>query len=71
MPEATTYLAGHVKRDPTSGAVAVRTVFPEDDPILSGQAWLLATTARGAHFARTSDVESWDDLYTPEPPAGP
>ena len=60
------YEQGHVKRDPATGAVAIRTIFPEDAGITS-QAWLLATANRGAVFLRTSDLEAWDDLYVPDP----
>ena len=59
------YETGHVKRNPADGSVAVRTVFPDDEPALAGQAWLMATTGRGAHFARAEDVAGWDDIYTP------
>lgn len=70
MP-ATTYRETHVKRNPADGSVAIRTQFPEDEPALANQAWLQATTGRGAHFLRTSDVEDWDDLYTPPEPSTP
>jgi hypothetical protein len=60
------YRQDHVKRDPETGAVAVRTIFPEEPP-LDAQAWLIATVNRGAHFAKTSEVEAWDDLYEPPP----
>lgn len=64
------YAQGHVKRDPDTGNVAVRTVFPEDEPVMAGQAWLIATPNRGAHFAKSEEVIGWDDLYTPpESPA--
>ena len=66
---ASQYLEGHVKRNPSDSTVAVRTIFPEDEPVLAGQAWLSATTSRGAHFLRTADVDSWDAIYTPTPPA--
>lgn len=54
-----------MKRDPATGAVAIRTIFPEEGAIAS-QAWLLATANRGAVFLRTSDLEAWDDLYVPD-----
>ena len=62
------YAAGHVKRDPVTGAVAIRTVFPEVGP-LAVHAWLCATMDSGAVAKVSSDVASWDDLYTPTPPA--
>lgn len=61
----TAYSTGHVKRDPASKAVATRTVFPDAEP-MTGKAWLVATVNLGARFAPTADVETWDDLYTPE-----
>lgn len=60
-------LEGHVKRDPASGAVAIRTIFPEDDLMMAGQAWLVATANRGAIFLRSSEVENWDDVFVPDP----
>lgn len=63
------YLEGHVKRDPATGAVALRTIFPDDGVGFGSQAWLLATANRGAVFLRTSDVEPWDDLFVPDPEA--
>lgn len=68
------YLEGHVKRDPATGAVAIRTNQPEVNPPGSFaivQAWLAATTYTGAHYLGTEFVDSWDDLFTPEPPSGP
>lgn len=62
----TNYAAGHVKRDPETGTVAVRTGFP-DEPPFTGQAWLTATVRNGAHFRSTADVDGWPDLYEPEP----
>ena len=59
-----TYATGHIKRDPANGAVAIRTIFAEEGGLTS-QAWLVATANRGAVFLRTSDIEAWDDLYTP------
>lgn len=65
----TEYLTGHVKRDPATGAVAIRTIFPEDGSLPVVQAWLMATANQGAHHKSTADVAAWDDLYTP--PAEP
>lgn len=58
------YVTGHVKRDPDTGAVAVRTGFPDEEPF-TRQAWLVATTNNGAHPYRTAEVEAWDDLFVP------
>lgn len=60
------HLQGHIKRDPATGAVAIRTIFGEDSSFGS-QDWLVATANRGAVFLRTSDVEAWEDLFVPDP----
>ena len=66
---AADYLAGHIKRDPTTGAVAVRTHFPvEDYPDME---WLIATIGSGASTKPGSFVESWVDLFVPEPEPEP
>lgn len=63
------YLTGHVKRNPDTGAVAIRTIFPtNNNEQLANMAWLVATTNIGARHIRNEDAEGWDDLYTPEPP---
>jgi hypothetical protein len=59
------YLTDHIKRDPETGDSAHRTIFPDEGPF-SGKAWLVSTSRMGARDARTSEVESWDDIYTPE-----
>jgi hypothetical protein len=60
------YLEGHTKRDPATGWVAIRTIFPEDQgPQLAGMAWLVATPNQGARHATTAEVDGWVDLYTP------
>jgi hypothetical protein len=66
----TVYQEGHVKRDPASGTVAVRTVFPDTQDFAHMQ-WLTATTGRGAHNRTTPEVEGWEDLFVPEPPPEP
>lgn len=58
---------GSVKRNPETGDVAVRTAFPEgENSQLDGMAWLVATVQIGARHATSGEVESWDDLYTPD-----
>lgn len=71
MPSAPTYFAGHVKHDPGSNSVALRTIFPEDQgPQLANMAWLIATPNVGARHAPTPEVEGWADLYVaPDPEA--
>ena len=53
------YLPTHIKRNPETGASAWRTYFPEGP-----MAWYVSERVR-PRFAPTSDVDSWDDLYTP------
>ncbi len=68
------YVTTDAKRDPQTGAIAVRTIFPEDQgPQLAGLAWLVATPNMGARNATTAEVEGWDDLppwTAPEPAQG-
>jgi|APCry1669189241_1035207.scaffolds.fasta_scaffold460098_1 hypothetical protein len=59
------YAEGHVKRDPNTGSVAIRTGFDDSIEQLAAMAWLIATPNIGARNATTYQVESWDDLYTP------
>ena len=61
-----TYAAGHIKRDPDTGAVAIRTTFPDDGRTFSSMAWWVATINRGATHERTDTIEHWTDLYVPE-----
>lgn len=63
MPD---YQTGHVKRDPVTGAVAIRTIFPEAAN-LPVDAWLVASTSNGAKDKSTADVDHWDDIYVPGP----
>lgn len=61
------YATGHVKRDPATGNVAVRTVFAEGEgPSMDRMAWIVADPDDGPHHAPSSEVADWDDLYTPE-----
>lgn len=66
MSSPITYATGHVKRNTTTGEIAVRTIFPEDQGLqLANMAWLVSTTNVGARNAPSSEVASWSDLYTP------
>ena len=60
------YLTGHVKRDPETGTIAVRTIHDETIPQLARRAWQIATLNVGGRGAPTSDVDEWDDLFIPE-----
>ena len=63
-----TYQPGHVKRNPETQEIAMRTTF--DEAILPQLAWLVSTLTWGARNVRTAEVESWDDLFVPEVVAG-
>lgn len=64
---AQTYV-GHVKRNPATNEVAVRSVFDENDPSLVGKAWLVIGPSRGARFASSTEVSGWNTLYTAPAP---
>lgn len=59
------YLQGHVKRNPETGAVAVRTRFDER-PEFQNYQWAVSCPIGGPRSCTTGDVESWDDLYVPD-----
>lgn len=75
MPsEPTVFYAGHIKHNPDTGEVALRTIFPEDQgPQMANMAWLVATKNVGARNARSEEVAdaAWVDLYVAEPPPMP
>lgn len=60
---------GHVKRNTVTGAVAVRTHHPADDPILGKRAWQVATINIGTLVMTDAEMQAdpdWVDLYIPE-----
>lgn len=59
------YLPGHVKRNPDTQEIALRTTFDESIESLAHLAWLVSTVTRGARNVRTPEVEAWEDLYVP------
>lgn len=61
------YLAGHVKRNPETGAVAVRTRYPDDRPEFERFQWQIASPITGPKSCPTADVQDWADLFVPEP----
>lgn len=61
------YDAGHIKRNPETGEVAIRTGFDETISNLAGLAWLGATIGGGPTHHTTAEVDGWDDLYDPPP----
>lgn len=65
---------GHVKHNPTTNEVAIRTIFPEDSSAqLANMAWLISSTNVGARHSNSSGIEGeeWVDLYVPEVPELP
>lgn len=68
QPEPTVYATGHLRHNPETNEVAIRTIFPEDQ---GGQmalmTWVVCTTNMGARNAKTDEVTggAWTDIYTP------
>jgi hypothetical protein len=58
-PTPVQYPVGHVRQDPESLAVAVRTNIPDPD---SGHDWAVMTIDRGGHYASWDEVAEWDDM---------
>lgn len=55
-----TYQPGHIKYEPETMQVAVRTIH--DDPSME---WSVGTATAGSRHTSTAQVAGWDDLYTP------
>lgn len=71
VPNVSVYQEGHIKHNPETKEVALRTIFPEDQGVnLANMAWLIATTNSGARTSPTSGVEDWPDLHTPQSSGG-
>lgn len=67
-PAVSVYLTGDVRRDPSTGAVGLRTIFPETQTQPGTERpgylnWLLLGPANGAVIGFPSDVATWDNLY--------
>ena len=62
------YPEGTIKRDPVTGACAIRTNQPDESPQpwLPSLAWLMATRNQGAHPVPATVVADWDVLFEPE-----
>lgn len=57
------YAINSLKRDPDTGDIAIRTMFPEDQgQHLADMAWLVASSSRGARNASSAAVASWTDI---------
>jgi hypothetical protein len=71
MATPDTYVAGSVKQDPASKAVAVRTTLLSPDGAMD---WGVMTTNAGGHYEAYEGVQDWDDLPNtpvPDPPPAP
>lgn len=60
---------GHVKHNPATNEVAIRTAF--DETQFPGMVWLVSSISMGARNARQDEVDAWADMYTPPPPPTP
>lgn len=59
----TDYPAKSLKYDPLSGAIAIRTIFPDQDPFV---VWLAAyPSGQGAKTLSNAAVDSWLDITPP------
>lgn len=68
------YYPGHVKREPQSGAIALRTTHPEpvagqEIPLGGHPTWMVMSMFSGPMNMRTEMVEAWDDIYVAGPPS--
>lgn len=57
------YQVGHVKHNPATKAVAVRSIFHHE--LFPDMYWLVATTGSGGNYVPAAGCNDWDDLYTP------
>lgn len=55
------YEPGAAKQDPATGAVAVRTVFPDIEALHDRQ-WGVMTTGNGGHYATYDRIKHWLNL---------
>lgn len=63
-----TYSQGHVKRNPDTGEVAVRTQYPEGlSSQMDAMAWCVASPTTGPRSASTDEVGVWTDLVEVTP----
>lgn len=57
------YYPGHVKHNPDTQQVAIRTIHD-----FERMEWSVATSYTGSRHAPTSEVEDWEDLFVAPPP---
>jgi hypothetical protein len=65
------YRKGHIRRNPETGEIAIRTMFPEDQgSTLAGLAWIISSADNGARHSKTPEIEEdgWEDFWVPEEP---
>ena len=65
------YRKGHIRRNPDTGEIAIRTMFPEDQgSTLANLAWIISSADNGARHSKTPEVEEdgWEDFWVPEEP---
>ena len=58
------YKQGDLKISPDRQAVAIRTIFPDEEPT-GNMAWLAAESSGMSRHYRTADVADWTDLAGP------
>lgn len=67
-----TYAQGHVKHNPETGEVAIRTQFPlGENPQQQLMEWWCMSTTNAPRSTWTLEVDGWDDLYVPAPAEEP
>lgn len=66
------YAEGHVKRNPESGEVAVRTMFPVgENPQEQLMEWWCMSITNAPRSTWTIEVDGWENLYVPPPSPEP
>lgn len=60
------HVQGHVKRNPSTGDVALRTRYEPTNDKLAAMLWLVSSPVTGVKYVGDDFVDGWDDLFTPE-----
>ncbi|WP_197381257.1 hypothetical protein [Mycolicibacterium mengxianglii] len=55
------YETGSAKQNPETGAVAVRTIFP-DLPAFADRQWAVMTVDNGGHYNSYDGIADWSDI---------
>lgn len=67
-----TYRARHIKRNPETGEVALRTIFEQsENPQQALMEWLVSSPSSGPRHTWTLEVDGWEDIYVPPAEDGP